>query len=224
MVIELRNVSKSYRKDNKDIKILSNLNYKFKKGKFYCISGRSGSGKTTLIRMLGLISNVDDGELIINNKNVTDYNDNEKCNMRNEEIGFVFQNYYLNPLMTVRENIELPMYLNKKINKDKRVNELLKLVDIKDRETHFPRELSGGEQQRVAIARALSNNPSIILADEPTGSLDFENEERILDLLKKLSKEGKCVIVVSHNPRTKEYADINLKIVNHNLVEEENEK
>ena len=138
----------------------------------------------------------------------------------------MFQSFYLNPLLTAKENILLAMYINN-INKNKandKAKELLKLVGLEDRENHYPKELSGGEQQRIAIARALANDPKIVLADEPTGSLDPENEENIMKLLKDISKKDKCVIVVTHSNTVKEYADIRLKISNKKLEEEQYEK
>jgi putative ABC transport system ATP-binding protein len=218
MILELKNVSKSYK-----VKVLENINYKFEKGKFYCINGKSGSGKSTLIQMLGLLIQPTNGKILINNEDVNKLNDNSRAKIRNKEIGFVFQSYYLDPLLKSYENVMLPMYINGKnetITKMKeRAIELLKLVDLEDRINYFPKELSGGEQQRVAIARALANDPNIILADEPTGSLDPENEKNIMKILKRLSRDGKCVIVVSHNPNTKKYADVILSINNHTLKE-----
>ena len=133
-----------------------------------------------------------------------------------KEIGFVFQNFYLNPNMTVEENIMQPMYINPEYNRismEEKTEELIKMVGLESRRTHYPKELSGGEEQRVAIARALANNPEIILADEPTGNLDKNNEIKILEILKDLSKKGKCVIIVSHSNKVIEYADkvLNLK-------------
>ena len=145
----------------------------------------------------------------------------EKAIIRNQEIGFIFQSFYLIPTMTALENVMLPLYVNKKINKKEielKALELLDNMNLKDRHNHFPRELSGGEQQRVAIARALITNPSIILADEPTGLLDFENEIKILKILKKLSKDGKCIIVVSHGNEILKYADKVLKIKDGELL------
>ena len=173
-VIELKNVSKSYTKGNENIKVLNNVSYSFESGKLYAVVGKSGSGKSTLIQLIGLLLDDYDGEILIHSKDISKLNDNEKA--------------------------VLPLY----INNDMKIDDMKKLalskleeLGIKDRATHYPKELSGGEQQRVAIARALINDPDIILADEPTGSLDEDNEEKILQILKKLSNDGKCVIVVS---------------------------
>ncbi len=221
-MIKIENVSKKYKNKERIISVLDNVNYEFEANKLYCIIGKSGAGKTTLIEILGLLLDFDSGKILINQKDVSSLSDNEKSIMRNKNFGFVFQSYYLNPLMKAYENVMLPMYLDKSINNNQRKEKAFKLlsqVDLKDREKHFPKELSGGEQQRVAIARALANNPDIILADEPTGALDTENAINILNILKELSKQGKCVIVVSHDDRVKEYADIVLKIEDKKIKE-----
>lgn len=226
-MLKLENISKNYCNKNKKIQVLNDINYEFKENKVYCIIGRSGVGKTTLIEIMGLLLNFDSGNIIINNKDIKTTSEKEKAKIRNNEIGFVFQSYYLNPYMKAFENVMLPMFLNKSLSKTeikKRAYQLLKLVDLEEREEHFPKELSGGEQQRVAIARALANNPKTILADEPTGALDPENGEKILTLLKKISKNKRCVIIVSHDEKVKKYADIILEIKNHKLVEVKNEK
>ncbi len=215
-------MSKSYYKDKKQIKILEEVSYTFEKGKFYCIVGKSGIGKTTLIKCLGLLLDFDSGEMQINNKNIKKLSENKKADIRSKNIGFVFQNFYLNPLMNAYENVMLPMYINDQLNKQERKErayQLLKEVDLENRETHFPKELSGGEQQRVAIARSLANNPEIILADEPTGALDAENAENILKILKNLTKQNKCIIVVSHDEKIIKYADRVLKIEDKKIKE-----
>jgi len=220
-VIVLENVSKSYFKE-KEIKILNNINYKFNDGKLYCIMGKSGSGKTTLIQLLGLLLKQDEGNIVINNRKTTLLNDDDLALIRNKEIGFIFQSFYLNPLMKAYENVMLPCYLDKtKSLKDIKEESyfLLSKLGLSGREKHYPKELSGGEKQRVAIARALINNPNIILADEPTGSLDEENEIVILELLKKLSNEGKCIIVVTHSKNVTKYADKLLYLRNGKIEE-----
>ena len=221
-MIELKKVKKYYIKDKKQVNVINDINYVFNSNKMYCISGNSGSGKTTLIQILGLLIPINDGTLLLEEKDVKDLTEDDRATLRNKKIGFIFQSYYLNPLMKAYENVMLPSYINKDIKEESRMDiayNLLEKVGLKGREKHYPKELSGGEQQRVAIARALINNPSIILADEPTGALDPENEKKVLEILKKLSKDGKCVIVVSHSKEIKKYADIVLEINNHKLVE-----
>lgn len=213
-VLEIVDLSKSYKKNNKKIQILKDLNFSFETNKFYCIYGKSGIGKTTLIEILGLLNNPDSGDIYINNVCVSRMNEIEKAKTRKNDIGFIFQSFYLIPTMNAMENVMLPLYLEDKSFKSIKSTaiNLLKDLDLEERILHFPKELSGGEQQRVAIARALANDPEIILADEPTGSLDNENEKRILDILSSLAKNGKCVIVVSHSDLTKKYANEILEI------------
>lgn len=209
-MIEIKNISKRYKIKNNEIIAIDNATFSFEKGKFYAIMGHSGSGKSTLIHCLGLLDNIDLGTISINQKNVSKLSDKEKEKIRSRTIGFVFQSFYLSPKLKAYENVMLPMYINTDIipkNRKRRAIQLLEKFGLKDRIDHFPQELSGGEQQRVAIARALANNPDVILADEPTGNLDVENEVYVMETLKSLSKQNKCVIVVSHNDIVKKYAD-----------------
>ncbi len=208
--IRVENAWKEYKKKSEIVQALKNVNVEFEAGKIYAIIGRSGSGKSTLLYNIGLMDTLTKGSIYFNEKNVSQLNDKEKSRLRMEEIGFIFQGFNLNKNLKVNENILLPMFINEKYTKEKRkekVRALLEMLDIGDKANRFPRELSGGEEQRVAIARALANEPEVILADEPTGNLDEENEKIIFEILKKLSLGGKCVIVVSHNPEIKEYAD-----------------
>lgn len=226
--MELINAKKIYKIKNNEIAAINNVNLKIdeKKGGFYVIMGHSGSGKSTLIQILGLLDNLTDGDYIINDKNTKNLSENEKALIRKTNIGFVFQNYHLNPYLKAYENVILPMYINEnipKIERKKRALELLELVNLSDRTDHYPKELSGGEQQRVAIARALANDPKVIIADEPTGNLDVENERIIFELLKKISEEDKCVIVVSHNETIKKYADYIYKMENGKIIGASNE-
>lgn len=210
-VIELNNVNKKYVLKNETITALDNINLSFEKGKFYAIMGHSGSGKSTLIKVIGLLDKIDSGIYKINGKETKELNSLEEALIRRDNIGLIFQDFFLDEHLKAYENVILPMLINDNIPKDKRKEfalELLKIVDLSERVEHYPRELSGGEQQRVAIARALANNPTIILADEPTGNLDEDNEKLIFKILKILSKQGKCVIVVSHSNEIKEYADV----------------
>lgn len=208
--MKLNNLSKIYVKDKKKIKVLDNINISFSKGKFYGIIGKSGAGKTTLINILGLLDNYDEGEYEIDNILSSNLTEDEKAELRMRKFGFVFQTYYLNDKLTACENVMVPMLINKDIAKDKRKEraiQLLKQFGLEDRINHYPKELSGGEQQRVALARALANDPEVLIADEPTGNLDKENEKLIFDYLKEMTRKDKCVIVVSHNDIINEYAD-----------------
>lgn len=221
--MKLINVNKSYNTSYGKLQILKNISVSFEKGKFYAIMGRSGSGKSTLVNILGLLDNFDDGDYYINDINVKQLNDKTKSKIRGLNIGFVFQSFYLNKNLTAYENIILPTYINDKMDDTKRKSRalnIMKKLEIIDRKEHKPSSLSGGEQQRVAIARALINNPDIIIADEPTGNLDSSNELEVLKILKEISKQGKIVIVVSHNPIIKNYADILYKINDGKISEE----
>ena len=202
----LENVLKCYVSESgQQVKALNLVTYKFEVGKFYVIMGESGSGKSTLINILGLMDEATKGSVFLDGVDTRKCSDDELCKLRNEKIGFVFQNFYLNNKLTALENVLLPMYINGNVDLNK-AKDLLKTFNVLDRESHYPYELSGGEQQRVSLARALVNNPKYILADEPTGNLDSKNEEEVFNYLKDISKD-KCVIVVSHNEKIKNYAD-----------------
>ena len=223
--IKIENGYKEYTKYKERIDILEDINVSFDSNKIYMIVGNSGAGKTTLLNIIGTLDSLTKGNLYIDGKDVTKLNENEKAKLRMEKIGFVFQDFYLNKYMTVEENIMEPLYINEKYNKitmKQRTEELIKMVNLEDRKKHFPRELSGGEQQRVAIARALANEPDIILADEPTGNLDKNNEIKIFEILKSLGDNGKCVIVVTHSYRVKKYADRIFKLEEGKLKVNEN--
>lgn len=220
-MVELKNINMTFKKNKKEIEVLKNINYKFESGKTYVIIGPSGSGKSTLTKIIGLLLKPTSGDVLIDNEyvNYAKKNSDERSLIRNKKIGFIFQSFYLNPYMKAIENVLLPCYLSSEKEKEKRAYELLKKMNLEGREEHFPKELSGGESQRVAVARALINNPNIIIADEPTGSLDSENEINILNILKDLSKDEKCVIIVTHSKTVEKYADVILKIENHTLKE-----
>ncbi len=222
MVLEIKDLIKDYYHKEKKIEVLKSLSYDFEKGKFYGIMGHSGSGKTTLFNIIGTIDKEYNGNILVNSKNISSLNDEDMASLRNLEIGFVFQDFFLDEGLTALENVMVPMIINENIPKEEReviAKKLLKEVGMEDREKHFPKELSGGEKQRVAIARALSNNPNILLCDEPTGNLDEETENKIFTLLKNLSKSGKCVIVVSHSNEVKSYADVMLYLKDGKLNE-----
>ena len=208
--MKVENITKIYRTKTSEIKALDNISYEFIPGKMYAIMGHSGSGKSTLISILGLIDTYTSGKISIENKDVSKLKENELSDLRMKHIGFVFQDFYLDEHLKAYENIILPMLINKEIKKENRKEKALKLLKelgLEERINHYPGEMSGGECQRVAIARSLANDPQIILADEPTGNLDEENEKLVFSILKDLSKQGKCVIVVTHSEEIKNYAD-----------------
>ena len=218
--IEIKNLTKKFSTKTDEVIAVNDVSYKFENGKFYAIMGHSGSGKSTLISILGTLEKPTNGNCIIGEKDISNLDDNTLSKIRNKNIGFIFQNYALDPNLKSFENVMLPMYINENIKKEERKNkaiELLKYVNLESRIEHYPNELSGGEQQRVAIARALANDPDIILADEPTGNLDEKNEEIIFNILKKISASGRCVIVVCHNNNILKYADVVLEMQNGKL-------
>ena len=213
--LKLENICKVYNSKTEKVIALNQISYQFEMGKFYAIMGHSGSGKSTLISILGLIDRPSSGKYYLNGEDVFKLDDYKLSKLRNKEIGFIFQNFYLDEHLKAYENVMIPMIINENIPKDERKNRaitLLKKLNLEKRINHFPKEMSGGEQQRVAIARALANEPNIILADEPTGNLDKKNENMIFEELKRLSLAGKLVIVVSHSDEIKNYADIILEL------------
>lgn len=206
--IELKNVSKVY---NNRVTALDNVSMKVVEGEFVAIMGQSGSGKSTLLQIAGLLDKYTSGKVYINGKDVSNLSNNALADIRNKNLGFVFQSFHLNPQLKLYENIMLPMLINKDIrtraDMKARAMELVETMGLSHRMEHYPGELSGGEQQRVAIARALANEPDFILADEPTGNLDSKNELMIFNELKRLSQSGKGVMVVSHNDAVVDFAD-----------------
>ena len=220
--MRLEHVYKNYNLGKKEITVLKDVNVEFKPNTFYAIMGRSGSGKTTLVNILGLLDNVTSGKYFLNDNDITNINSELKSKIISENIGFVFQAFYLNNNLSALENVILPLYINKNVKSSKRkdlAKDMLTKFNLGGRINHKPKELSGGEQQRVAIARALINNPKIIIADEPTGNLDSQSEKEVFDILKQISKKDKIVIVVSHNPIVKDYADCILEMEDGELNE-----
>ena len=207
IIVDVKKVVKIYKND---VKVLNNISYEFEKGKFYAIMGRSGAGKSTLLNIIGTIDNATEGEIYINGNNINGLTEKEKAKLRMKNLGFVFQGFYLNPYLNALENVIVTMRIKPEISKKerkKRAENLLERFGVKKLADSLPSQMSGGEQQRVCIARALANNPDIILADEPTGNLDEENEKIVFSNLKTLAEQGHTVIAVSHNEGVKEYAD-----------------
>lgn len=217
-LLKIENLTKEYKTKVEDIKIFSNINLTIDKGDLISIQGKSGSGKTTLLNILGLLDTKYDGKVEFFNQ--SSYKSLEKLRAKN--IGFVFQFHYLLPEFTALENVMLPALAMKESSKNeirKRAIELLKLVDLENRINFYPSELSGGQKQRVAIARALINNPSIVLADEPTGNLDEENSKKINDLFIKLNKENaQTIILVTHSQNLANIANKKYILKNRELL------
>jgi putative ABC transport system ATP-binding protein len=198
-IIEARNLSKVYRRGREEIQALKNVNFDVEEGEFVSIIGPSGSGKTALLNMLGCLDTPTSGSLKLKGNETTGRPERDLVRLRRENIGFVFQQFYLIPTLTARENIELPLLFSHKNGSKKRIEEVLQMVGLSDRGDHLPGQLSGGEMQRVAIGRALINNPAIILADEPTGNLDSATSEMIFGLFRELNRQGLTLVVVTHN-------------------------
>ena len=208
MIITVDNINKTYKNGSLELQVLKNISFKVDKGEFLAIMGSSGSGKSTMMNILGCLDNQYEGRYILDGIDISKSSENELSEIRNKKIGFIFQSFNLLPRLTALENVELPLIYSSvpKEERHKRANELLEMVGLKDRIHHRPNELSGGQRQRVAIARALVNNPSIILADEPTGNLDSKSEEEIIEILQKLNKMGKTIVIVTHEPNIGEIA------------------
>ena len=207
-VIHLEDIRKSYFMGNQELKILKGLNIEILKNEYVALMGPSGSGKSTLMNILGCLDSPTSGKYILNGKDVSTMLDNDLADIRNKEIGFVFQQFNLLPRLTALENVALPLVyagLPKKIRTEM-AQEVLRKVDLMDRSHHKPNELSGGQFQSVAIARALVNNPSIILADEPTGNLDTKTSYEIMSIFAKIHDEGNTVVLVTHEEDISNYA------------------
>jgi putative ABC transport system ATP-binding protein len=210
-LVKIRNVSKSYYRDSQEIPVLRNINFDIPQGEFLALMGPSGSGKTTLLNLLSGIDRPSSGDLAVAGENIAKLSDGQLAEWRSEHIGLVFQFYNLLPVLTAFENVELPLMLTKlsKAERRKHVETALSIVGLADRIKHYPRQLSGGQEQRVAIARAIVSDPTLLLADEPTGDLDKQSAEDIMTLLSRLNKEfGKTIIVVTHDPRAAEKAHL----------------
>jgi ABC-type lipoprotein export system ATPase subunit len=210
-MIELRGVEKMYRRGAEEVHALRGLNLDITRNEFISIMGPSGAGKTTLLHILGCLDTPTRGSVKFDNLEVEHMPEADLVALRREKIGFIFQQFYLIPGLTVFENVGLPLLFNKHGRKNgakgDRIMSLLGTVGLTDRRHHLPNQLSGGEMQRVAIARALVNNPEIILADEPTGNLDSENSERIFELLRSLKRDGLTVVMITHNAELASRAD-----------------
>jgi putative ABC transport system ATP-binding protein len=207
-IIHLENIRKSYYLGKQELQVLKGINMDVFKNEYVALMGPSGSGKSTLMNILGCLDSPSGGKYILNNKDVSRMPDNDLAEVRNQEIGFVFQQFNLLPRLTALENVALPLVYSGIGKKERieRANEVLAKVKLNDRSHHKPNELSGGQCQRVAIARALINNPSIILADEPTGNLDSKTSYEIMDILGKIHADGNTVILVTHEEDISKFA------------------
>jgi putative ABC transport system ATP-binding protein len=210
-VVMVRNVSKVFRRDAFEVKALDDVSIEIASGEFLALMGPSGSGKTTLLNMIAAIDRPTKGELLVLGQNIFSFSDSQSAHWRNEHIGYIFQTFNLIPVLTAFENVELPLLLTKLNGQQRRdhVMTALKLVGLEDRVHHLPKQLSGGQEQRVAIARAIVSDPTLLLADEPTGDLDSHSATEVLEILKRLNEDfHKTIVMVTHDPHAASYAHV----------------
>lgn len=220
-MIELRNVSKIYTIGDDVLHALNNASLKINQGEFVSIIGPSGSGKSTMMNIIGCLDTADKGEYILDNISIKEYSENQLAHIRNEKIGFIFQNFNLLPKLTAEENVELPLIYQKVPagERKERVEEALRQVELFDRRKHKPTELSGGQQQRVAIARAIVTKPTLFLADEPTGNLDSNTGHEIMKLFHSLHKKGNTIVLITHDNHVADEAQRKIYIKDGNVKE-----
>jgi len=207
-MLKLENITKTFKRNTNEIKLFNDFSYSAKEGEFVAICGPSGCGKTTLMLIMGSLLAPDKGSVLINNTDIYALSQKKRATFRAEKIGFVFQQFHLLPYFNILENIQLPELAVKQKNIKTKTAELIKTLGLAHRETHFPGEMSIGEKQRTALARALIHDPDILLADEPTGNLDQKNTDIVISVLRKFAKNGKCVIMITHDTEAAKKADI----------------
>jgi putative ABC transport system ATP-binding protein len=210
-VVQARGVTKVFKREAFEVKALDEVSIDIAAGEFVALMGPSGSGKTTLLNMIAAIDRPTAGELLVQNQNVFRFTDGQAARWRNEHIGYVFQTFNLIPVLTAFENVELPLLLTKLSQQQRHdhVMTALKLVGLEDRVNHLPKQLSGGQEQRVAIARAIVSDPTLLLADEPTGDLDSHSATEVLEILKRLNEDfHKTIVLVTHDPHAASYAHV----------------
>ena len=218
-VVEMKNVTKFYGYGFNRIKVLDHFHLSIEEGQMVAINGTSGSGKSTLLHIMGGLERPEAGDVIIENRNIYRLSNEELTILRRRRIGFIFQFYNLVPAINVYENIVLPIHLDGQDEDETYIDELLDMLDLKDKKYHFVDELSGGQQQRVAIARALASKPAIIFADEPTGNLDSQNSKEVLEILKLSQKRyHQTIVLVTHDAKIAAYADVIYRIEDGKIV------
>lgn len=220
-ILKVENLTKIYGKDTTKVVALDHVSFSVEKGEFVAIVGASGSGKSTLLHLIGGVDRPTSGKVFIDGKDIFNFNDDKLAIFRRRQVGLIYQFYNLIPILNVEENITLPLSLdNREVDKNT-LNDMLKLLGLQNRKNHLPNELSGGQQQRTSIGRALITNPTIILADEPTGNLDSKSSDEIVALLKKSNKElNQTIIMITHNMEIAKVADRIIKIEDGKIVEE----
>ena len=221
-IIHLENIQKSYYMGKQELPVLKGISLNILKNEYVALMGPSGSGKSTLMNIIGCLDTASNGKYILNTQDVSQMEDNALAEVRNQEIGFVFQQFNLLPRLTALENVALPLVyagMSKKLRNEK-AKQVLEMVSLTDRSHHKPNELSGGQCQRVAIARALVNDPSIILADEPTGNLDSSNGNEVMQLLTDLNEHGTTIIMVTHSEHDAKYSHRIIRMLDGQTVTE----
>ncbi|TRZ46117.1 ABC transporter ATP-binding protein [Robertkochia solimangrovi] len=220
-ILTIDNLSKSYANGNNRLKVLDNISFEIKKGETFSIVGPSGSGKTTLLGLCAGLDYADDGKIVLCGEDLTKMNENERAMLRNQKVGFVFQDFQLFPTLTALENIIIPLELLGDKNARSKGLELLEKVGLSDRGHHYPSQLSGGEQQRIALARAFANDPEILFSDEPTGNLDSDTGIRIIELLFDLNNQaGTTLVIVTHDMELAQKTDHILRIRGGKIADE----
>lgn len=221
-IIKLNQLYKIYHCADSEVHALDGISLQIEAGEYVAIIGSSGSGKSTLMNMIGCLDRPTNGQYYFNNMNVSDLNDNKLSHIRNKEIGFIFQSYNLIGSLNALENVELPLMYRKlnKAERHKAALEALKTVGMENRINHRPSQLSGGQQQRVAIARAIASQPSLILADEPTGNLDSNSGRDVTEIIERLNKDGKTVIIITHDNEMAQRANRIIRIKDGQIIED----
>ncbi|MPQ42430.1 ABC transporter ATP-binding protein [Clostridium tarantellae] len=222
-IIEIKKLNKYYKLGKDKLHALKNVNIIINQGDFVIIMGKSGSGKTTLLNLLGLLDSFNDGKYIFNGEDVSNLNENQKSDLRNEHMGFIFQQFHLINSLSIGKNVELPLLYKGGTSKKERndaIEKYLDMVGLAHKKNQLPLELSGGQQQRVAIARALINNPYVIFADEPTGALDSNTSTEIMEILKNLNEQNKTIIMVTHDDDLIKYANKVIRVKDGVVLEE----
>jgi putative ABC transport system ATP-binding protein len=225
VIIETENLTKIYRTDEVETTALDKVDLQLAEGQFVSIMGPSGCGKSTLLHVLGLIDDLSDGSYRFLGEDVSNYSERKRSVMRKKNIGFVFQSFNLIDELTVYENIELPLVYTKTPSHERksRVDAVLEKMELQPRRNHFPRQLSGGQQQRVAVARAIVNQPTLILADEPTGNLDSEHGTDVMNMLVQLNREGTTILMVTHAMENASYSSRIIRLYDGRIMSEEQE-
>ncbi len=220
-ILKVENLTKIYGKNAAQVVALDHVSFSVEKGEFVAIVGESGSGKSTLLHLVGGVDRPTSGKVFIDGKDIFSFDDDKLAIFRRRQVGLIYQFYNLIPILNVEENIMLPLSLDNRTVGKETLNELLKMLGLDNRKTHLPNELSGGQQQRTSIGRALITNPTLILADEPTGNLDSKSSDEIVALLKKSNKELKqTIIMITHNPEIAKIADRIIKIEDGRIAQE----